>query len=93
MTTLVIESFPDSLHARLQKVAAAHRRTVPQETIRLIETAIAAEELPRPSSTPPAVSYWATRKLLPEYEAMLATGAFSGGTDSTQIISEERDAR
>ena len=90
MTTLVIESFPDAL---LQKVAAAHRRTVPQETIRLIETAIAAEELPRPSSTPPAVSYWASRKLLPEYEAMLATGAFSGGTDSTQIISEERDAR
>ena len=92
MTTLVIESFPDSLHARLQKVAAAHRRTVPQETIRLIETAIAAEEPAQPASTA-TQSKWANRKLLPEYEAMLATGAFSGGTDSTQIISEERDAR
>ena len=92
MSTLVIESFPDSLHARLQKVAAAHRRTVPQETIRLIETAIAAEE-PAQSESTATKSKWANRKLLPEYEAMLATGAFSGGTDSTQIISEERDAR
>jgi hypothetical protein len=25
--------------------------------------------------------------------AMIATGAFSGGTDSTQITSEDRDAR
>ena len=38
-------------------------------------------------------SKWANRKLLPEYEAMLQSGAFSGGTDSTQSISEERDAR
>lgn len=41
----------------------------------------------------PAPSYWANRKLRPEYEAALKAGAFSGGTDSTQIISEERDAR
>lgn len=38
-------------------------------------------------------SNWANRKLLPEYEAALKAGAFSGGTDSTVIISEERDAR
>lgn len=38
-------------------------------------------------------SYWANRKLTPEYEAALKAGAFSGGTDSTQIISEDRDAR
>ena len=38
-------------------------------------------------------SYWAERQLLPEYAAALKSGAFSGGSDSTQIISEERDAR
>lgn len=98
MPALVIKSFPEALHSRLRQMAAMHRRSVTQETIHLIETAIATEEnggnasrTPAPAS-PPA-SYWANRKLLPEYEAALKAGAFSGGTDSTQIISEERDAR
>ena len=60
----------------------------------MLEMAIVAEEkTPPAASTGPAVSYWANRKLLPEYEAALKAGAFSGGTDSTQMISEERDAR
>ena len=92
MTTLVIESVPDALHARLQKVAAAHRRTVPQETIRLIETAIAAEEPAQPESTA-TKSKWANRKLLPEYEAMLNAGMLTSNVDSTIGLSEERDAR
>ena len=91
MATLVIKSFPEALHAKLRQFAAAHRRSVTQETIHLIETAIAAEEQSSPTTS--GQSKWANRKLLPEYEAMIATGAFSGGTDSTQIISEERDAR
>ena len=64
-----------------------------QETIHLLEAAIAVEEKQPSASSSPLASYWATRKLLPEYEAALNAGAFSGGTDSTQIISEERDAR
>lgn len=91
MATLVIESFPDALHAKLQQVAAANRRSVNQETIYLIETAIVAEEMTGPLAA--GTSKWANRKILPEYEAMMKTGAFSGGTDSTDIVSEERDAR
>ncbi|MDB6140265.1 MAG: hypothetical protein JWO94_3337 [Verrucomicrobiaceae bacterium] len=91
MATLVIKSFPEALHAKLRQVAAAHRRSVTQETIHLIETAIVAEK--KVSPTPPGSSKWANRKLLPEYEAMMKTGAFSGGTDSTDIVSDERDAR
>jgi plasmid stability protein len=91
MPALVIKSFPEDLHAKLRQIAATHRRSVTQETIHLIEKAIAAEETaPPPSSNQ---SKWANRKLLPEYEAMLKTGAFSGGTDSTLALSEERDAR
>lgn len=91
MPALVIKSFPEALHAKLRQMATAHRRSVTQETIYLIETAIAAEEKsPLPTN---GQSKWANRKLLPEYESMIASGAFSGGTDSTQIISEERDAR
>jgi plasmid stability protein len=91
MATLVIESFPEDLHAKLRQSAASHRRSVTQETIHLIEAAIAGEE--KVPAVPVGQSKWANRKLLPEYEAMLARGAFSGGTDSTDIISEERDAR
>ena len=91
MPALVIESFPEALHAKLLQFAEVHQRTVPQETIHLIELAISTEEQkPAADSTP---SYWANRRLLPEFEAALKAGAFSGGTDSTQIISEERDAR
>jgi len=91
MPALVIESFPEALHAKLLQIAAAHQRSVPQETIHLIELAISSEEQ-KPAATP-TQSYWANRKLLPEFEAALKAGAFSGGTDSTQIITEERDAR
>jgi hypothetical protein len=58
----------------------------------LLETAIASEEAATPA-TNSSQSKWANRKLLPEYEAMLKTGAFSGGTDSTMALSEDRDAR
>ena len=94
MPALVIESFPEALHAKLQKIAAAHSRSITQETIHIIETAIAVEEKAAPAATSgPEKSYWANRKLLPEYEAALKAGAFSGGTDSTQMISEDRDER
>jgi len=38
-------------------------------------------------------SLWASRKLRPGYVAALKAGAFSGGTDSSIAISEERNAR
>ena len=91
MSALVIKSFPEDLHAKLRQIAALHRRSVTQETIHLLEVAIAAEEQAAPDSNA-GQSKWANRKPLPEYEAMLKTGAFRGGTDSTLALSEERDA-
>ena len=92
MATLVIESFPESLQARIEKKAAAHRRSVPQEAIHLLETALAAGDQAAAPGRPDA-SYWATRRLQPEFEAALRSGAFRGGIDSTRLISEEREAR
>lgn len=90
MPTLVIKSFPEDLHARLKQLAISHRRSLTQETIYLIEKALSS---PTPSTAEATDSYWATRKPIPEFEAALKAGAFRAGTDSTQIISEERDAR
>ncbi|HEY5892667.1 MAG TPA: hypothetical protein VIT91_05495 [Chthoniobacterales bacterium] len=46
-----------------------------------------------PTPAVPEKSYWANRKLRPGYAAALKAGAFSSGTDSTVIISEDRSSR
>jgi plasmid stability protein len=92
MPALVIKSFPEDLHEKLRQIAANHRRSVTQETIHLIEKAIASEEKAAQDSNA-AGSKWANRKLSPEYVAMLESGAFSGGTDSTAALSDERNSR
>ena len=92
MPALVIKSFPEPLHARLRQIAARHRRSVTQETIRLIEKAISTEERDTPASAGKGTSYWVNRKLLPEYEALLNSGALTSDVDSTIGLSEERDA-
>jgi hypothetical protein len=56
------------------------------------------KELAAPEPTPPAseTSFWARRKLLPEYEAAMKAGAYrpaTGDRDITDLISEDRDAR
>lgn len=91
MPTLVIKSFPEELHLRLKEKAAAHRRSVTQETIHLLEKALVAE--PGDRLEEGSSSYWATRRLLPDFEKTLEAGAFSEGKDSTDNISEERDIR
>jgi hypothetical protein len=96
MSALVIESFPEELHAKLRQSAASHRRSVTQETIHLIELAICTETKAQPAGNmdqPLGTSRWANRKLLPEYEALLKSGALASDTDSTIGLSEERDAR
>ena len=92
MPALVLESFPEALHAKLQQIAAAHHRSITQETIHLLETAIAVEEKSAPTSEA-GQSKWANRKLLPEYEEMMKSGALDSDVDSTIGLSEERDAR
>lgn len=93
MSALVIKSFPEDLHTRLRQIAASHRRSVTQETIHLLEKAISREEKTPPASGESGTSYWANRKLLPEYEALLKSGALTSSVDSTIGLSEERDAR
>jgi plasmid stability protein len=92
MPALVIKSFPEVLHNKLRQFAAAHRRSVTQETIHLIETAIAVEEKAASASNGRQPK-WANRKLLPEYEALLNSGALNSDVDSTIGLSQERDAR
>jgi plasmid stability protein len=92
MPALVIKSFPEDLHVRLRQIAAKHRRSVTQQTIHLIEQAISSEDNATQTGNL-GRSKWANRKLLPEYEALLKSGALASDVDSTVGLSEERDAR
>lgn len=81
---------PEFLYKKVKILAIERGQTLKQIVLtsleaELLETSQPRAELPK--------SRWVDRKLLPEYEAALKAGAFSGGTDSTTMISEERDAR
>ena len=77
---------PDPLYRQVKIRAVEKGRS-----LRAIVLESLAHELARPSAVAEArVSYWADRKLVPEYEAALKGHAFSDGTDSTRIISDER---
>lgn len=93
MPTLVIKSFPPKLHAKLKRTASAHRRSVTQETMYLLEKALEAEEQQRPIVAREEQSYWGTRTFTPAYLRALKKGAFAGGEESSDRISNERDAR
>ncbi|HRE06273.1 MAG TPA: hypothetical protein PKX00_11730 [Opitutaceae bacterium] len=93
MPTLVIKSVPAKLHARLKRIAATHRRSVTQETLHLLEHALAAEEATSGSPRRTGPSYWATRPLQPAFASALAAGAFGDAQDSTAAVSAARDER
>lgn len=48
-----------------------------------------AKIVPQPPES--EVPYFARRKLSPAFRKLMESGKLSGGTDSTQIISEDRD--
>lgn len=80
---------PDPLYKRAKIHAVETGRTLKE----LVLTSLERELAPSRVAVGEEASYWANRKLLPEFQAALEAGAFSGGTDSAEIISEERDAR
>ena len=80
---------PDALYRRAKIRAIETGRTFKI----LILTALEKELIPISSIAEPGQSFMERRKLLPTYEAALKAGAFSGGTDSTVIISEDRSSR
>ena len=44
-----------------------------------------------PQQELPEVPYFARRRLTPGFRKLMKSGKLRGGTDSTQIVSEERD--
>jgi uncharacterized protein YggE len=80
---------PEALYKKAKIRAIERGQTLKQIVLnsleRELESPPAVEEAPSP--------YWANRPLLPEFKKHWESGKPSGGTDSTRIISEDRDAR
>ena len=78
---------PDVLYRRAKIRAVETGRTLKDLVLSSLEKELDPETSPQSSPT------WANRKLRPDFEAALKAGAFSGGTDSAVMISEDRSSR
>lgn len=97
MPTLVVKSFPKEIHQFLKESARANRRSLTQEVITKLEELMILGKKEKKVSvktklTPEqmkVLTFSGRRKLVPGY--LEAAQAFAGGTDSSVMISEERD--
>lgn len=80
---------PEPLYKKAKIRAIETGQTLKQ----IVLTSLTKELEPSPTVPEAGQSFMDRRKLLPAYAAALKTGAFSGGTDSTQIISQDRASR
>jgi len=81
---------PESLY-RKAKIRAFERGTSLRA---LVVDALAREiDSPQAGESSSGAGFFARRKLLPEYEALMKAGTLAGGSDSTEVISEDRSSR
>ena len=83
---------PESLYKKTKIRAVEEGRTLKQIVLRALERELKSAE--NDSTDQPTISN--RRRILPGYSRHQATGSFSpktGDTDSTELISHQRDAR
>lgn len=81
---------PDALYKRVKIHAVERGETLKQVVLSSLE-----KELSSPRDTPPEPqqSYWANRQMTPEFRKYWESTDAPTGTDSTILISEDRDGR
>jgi hypothetical protein len=80
---------PDALYRKVKIRAIETGQTLKQ----IVLVSLSKELEPEATKPGEGRSFLERRKLLPAYKAALKAGAFSGGTDSTVILSEDRSSR
>ena len=81
---------PEPLYKQAKIRAVQTGQTLKQLVIASLSREL--EGVPEPTPTQ-GRSFWEKRTLVPAYAAALKAGAFSAGTDSTTIVSEDRSSR
>jgi hypothetical protein len=83
---------PESLHRRAKIRAFEQGISLKLLVVNALAREIDASQVAGESSTSRG-SFFSRRKLLPEYEALTTAGVLAGGSDSTQVVSEDRSTR
>lgn len=81
---------PEPLFRRAKVFAAREGTTFRSLIIEALESELARAETDTGTTDR---KYWVNRTFLPEYDRFRREGAYSGGTDSTVSLSEDRDDR
>lgn len=79
---------PDALYRQAKIRAVETGQTLKQ----IVLTSLEKELNPAATVAEEPGSYWANRSLRPGFQRILESGVLDGGTDSTQIISEDRSS-
>lgn len=77
---------PEPLYQRAKTQAVKQGISLKALVLKALEHELLPEQPPAPG-----VPYFARRKLNPEFQKLMESGALRGGRDSTDIISEDRD--
>ena len=80
---------PEALYRRAKIRAVETGRTLKE----LVLNSLERELSPASSGLPTGRSFGERRQLRPEFQRLMESGALGGGTDSTDLISEDRSSR
>lgn len=79
---------PERIYRRAKILAVQQGKTFRSLVIDALEFELARSTA---SGTPVDDTYWANRDFQPEFDRFRREGAYAGGTDSTDALSEDRD--
>jgi hypothetical protein len=82
-------NIPKALYERAKLRMEETGQTLEELVLFSLERALAVVPLVETTTK----NYWSNRKMRPEFKRLWESGEFGGGTESTQIISEDRDGR
>ena len=82
--------FPDALYRKVKIRAVERGQSLKDLVVAAVERSLREPVYPGAVEEAPA-PYWATRRLLPEFRDSWEARGTSSGTDSTVIVSEDRD--
>lgn len=80
---------PEALYKKAKIRAVETGQTLKQ----IVLTSLEKELNPTAKVAEEPGLYWANRKIRPGFQQIVESGILDGGTDSTQIISEDRSSR
>lgn len=78
---------PEDLYKRAKIRAVQQGRTFKALVVEALKAELAEDDL----AGAERLGYWANRRYLPDFDRFRRQGAYVGGTDSTEGLSEDRD--